>query len=69
MGTNELHPHFVVVMIKFMTNILIIKDICEIIINNLVNFFYYYYKLDPKTWATLLFKFIIYTFIHLLYII
>jgi hypothetical protein len=55
MGTNELHPHFVVVMIKFMTNILIIKDICEIIINNLVNFFYYYYKLDPKTWATLLF--------------
>jgi len=38
MGTNELHPHFVVVMIKFMNNILIITDICEIIIDNLVNF-------------------------------
>jgi len=38
MGINELHPHFVVVMIKFMTNILVIKDICEIINDNLIIF-------------------------------
>jgi hypothetical protein len=53
-----------------MISILVIKDICEIISDNLVIFNYLLLlQIGPKNLGNIIIKFIIYNFIDLLYII